>query len=119
MATSGVSRPLRCKDYARLNLRDWSYRTLKAFCTELVKRAALNDEEKVKAIEVLTYLNDARLPMGDKKRAWTLNIIREHLTKIFKATPRLKDNAGGLVRPHRLGVPESRSGRRRATKRSW
>ena len=84
------------KDYTRLHLRDWSYRTLKAFCAEMVESAAANDEETAKAIEVLTFLNDARLPTGDKKRAWTLNIIREHLTKIFKATPRLKDNADGL-----------------------
>ncbi len=84
------------KDYGRLNLRDWSYATLKAFCAELVARAAASDEEKAKAVEVLTYLNDARLPTGAKKRAWTLNIIREHLTKIFQSTPRLKDNAGGL-----------------------
>ena len=84
------------KDFVRANLRDWSYGTLNAFCTEMVKRAALNDDEKGKAVEVLTYLNDARLPAGDKKRAWTLNIIREHLTKIFKASPRLKDKADRL-----------------------
>ena len=75
--------------------------------------------KQVKAIEVLTYLNDIRLPTGDKKRAWVLNIVREHLTKIFKATPGLKDNAGRLVRAASIGRPESRSGRRRATKRSW
>jgi glutamate synthase domain-containing protein 1/glutamate synthase domain-containing protein 3 len=84
------------KDYARLNLQNWSYKTLKAFCAEMVKLAALSDDEKARVIEVLTYLNDKRLPTGDKKRAWTLNIIREHLTKIFKSTPRLKDNADGL-----------------------
>ncbi len=84
------------KDYARANLQNWSYKTLKAFCAEMVKLAVLNDDEKAKAIEVLTYLNDMRLPAGDKKRAWTLDIIREHLTKIFKSAPRLKDNADGL-----------------------
>ena len=30
----------------------------------MVKLAAANDEEKAKAIEVLTYLNDMRLPIG-------------------------------------------------------
>jgi glutamate synthase domain-containing protein 1/glutamate synthase domain-containing protein 3 len=84
------------KAYARLHLPEWSYRTLKAFCAETAAAAAANDDQKAKAIEVLNYLNDARLPTGGKKRAWTLNIVREYLTKIFKSTPRLKDNAGGL-----------------------
>ena len=84
----------------------------------MVELAAANDEETAKALEVLTYLNDARLPTGGKKRAWTLNLIREHLTKIFKATPRLKDNAGGLFA--RIDWASRRSlGRSRGAENSW
>ena len=52
-------------------------------------------------------MNDIRLPVGDKKRSWTLNIIRDSLTRIFKAIPGIKENAGSVVHPYRLDNPQS------------
>ena len=53
----------------RQNLADWNYKTLEAFVTALVNLAKESDEDKAKAIEVLTYLNDIRLPLGEKSAA--------------------------------------------------
>jgi glutamate synthase domain-containing protein 1/glutamate synthase domain-containing protein 3 len=84
------------KSFASDKLAGWNYRTLQSFCKKIENLAKTGDENKSRAIEVLTFLNDIRLPMGDKKRSWTLNIIRESLTRIFKATPKIKDEFGGL-----------------------
>ena len=35
-------------------------------------------------------------PLAIRNAAWTLNIIRESLTRIFKALPSIKDNAGSM-----------------------
>jgi glutamate synthase domain-containing protein 3 len=74
----------------------WNYATLKSYCKQLEKQAAAGDADKAKAIEVLTYLNDRRLPPGAKKRSWSLDIIRESLTRIFKKTPSIKAADGGF-----------------------
>jgi hypothetical protein len=34
-------------------------------------------------------LNDIHLPLGDKKRAWVLHIVRDSLTRLFNAVPKL------------------------------
>jgi len=83
------------KKFAAANIAGWTYKTLQSFCKELIEHAEINDVERSKAIEVLTYLNDARLSPGDKRRNWTLQIIRESLIKIFKAVPKIKENASG------------------------
>jgi glutamate synthase domain-containing protein 1/glutamate synthase domain-containing protein 3 len=72
------------------NLPNWNYATLISRCKELESQAARGDEEKTRVIELLTYLNDAHLPLGEKKRAWTLHLIRESLTRVLKATPAIK-----------------------------
>jgi glutamate synthase domain-containing protein 1/glutamate synthase domain-containing protein 3 len=77
---------------AAAGLANWNYATLQAYCKTLEKLAKNGDDEKSKAIEVLTYLNDARLPVGRKKRSWTLNHIRKSLTRLFKTTPTIKDH---------------------------
>jgi glutamate synthase domain-containing protein 1/glutamate synthase domain-containing protein 3 len=84
------------KDFVRRDLAGWNYKTLGTFCSSLVKRAAVSDDEKARAIEILTFMNDIRLPVGEKKRAWTLNIVRHHLTKIFRATSTIKENSGSI-----------------------
>jgi glutamate synthase domain-containing protein 1/glutamate synthase domain-containing protein 3 len=83
------------KEFAKQNLAGWNYKTLQAFCDSLVKLAKKDDDAKTQVIELLTYLNDIRLSVGDKKRSWTLNIVRESLRSVFKATPRVKDEFGG------------------------
>jgi glutamate synthase domain-containing protein 1/glutamate synthase domain-containing protein 3 len=84
------------KELAGQNLSTWSYGTVLAFCRDLTAQAGQNDENKAKAIEILTYLNDIRLPLGDKKRCWVLNTIRDSLTKIFKNTPKIKEQYGSV-----------------------
>jgi glutamate synthase domain-containing protein 1/glutamate synthase domain-containing protein 3 len=71
------------------------YSALQSFCRTLGRQARESDENQAKAIEILTYLNDARLPLGPKKRSWTLSIIRNNLTRIFHNTPPLARGAGG------------------------
>ncbi len=86
------------KDYLRRSLNDWSYTSLRYFCQKLVEKAKSDDQAKVKAIELLTYLNDYHLPTGDKKRSSVLQIIRESLTKIFSHSPELNENSKSIYR---------------------
>ena len=78
------------------NLAGWNYTTLISRCKELEEQAGNGDEEKAKAIELLTYLNDARFPLGAKKRNWTLHIVRKSLTRIFRATSEIKSHYDSL-----------------------
>ena len=90
------AQPVEFKEYAAKGLAVWNYQTLKSFCKKLENQAALDDTARSNVIEVLTYLNDIRLPVGDKRRNWTLNIIRDSLSRVFKAVPSIKSAAGGL-----------------------
>jgi glutamate synthase domain-containing protein 1/glutamate synthase domain-containing protein 3 len=78
------------------SLQSWNYSTLQAVCKSLEQQSADSDDDKSKAIELLTYMNDFHLPLGRKKRAWTLNIVRDSLTSVFKATPSIKDHFDSL-----------------------
>ena len=84
------------KDYAARGLASWNYKTLQNFCKKLEEQSAADDQVRSKAIEVLTYLNDMRLPIGDKRRNWTIDLIRQSLTRLFKSVPDIKAHAGGL-----------------------
>ena len=77
------------KEYCRAHITGWSYKTLQNFGQKLGDLAKRSDEQKAKAIEVLTYLNDIRMPVGEKRRNLTLNIIRDSLAGIFSVTPKL------------------------------
>ena len=85
-------------DYCCKNMADWDYSALKYLCKELTKQANLSDENKAKAIQVLTFLNDRRFPTGDKKRSSVLQIVRERLTSIFAAAPNLNGGVPGIYR---------------------
>lgn len=82
------------KKIARKDLAGWDYQALREFASGLVAAAKNDDAARAGAIEVLTYLNDIRIPLGDKKLAWTLNIIRDSLTAIFKAVPSISSLPG-------------------------
>lgn len=84
------------KEFSRKNIADWSDKTLQNFCQKLVREAKVSDEGKKKAIEVLTYLNDIRMPLGDKKRSQVLLSIRGSLTKIFNATSKMAANSDSM-----------------------
>ena len=79
------------KGFLSQNLAGWNYATLRSFCKELKMLATRSDEAKTKAIDILTYLNDIRIPLGEKKRSWVLNIVRNSLSEVFKATSGIKD----------------------------
>lgn len=87
------------KEYCRKHITDWSYKTLQDFCKKLIalaigsKPAIACDEEKENAIAVLTWLNDIHMPVGEKKRSLTLQIIRDSLSGIFNATPKLDSSS--------------------------
>jgi glutamate synthase domain-containing protein 1 len=82
--------------YCLENISAWDYTTLQHLCEELKRRAELSDENKEKAIELLTFLNDRRYPTGEKKRSSVLQMIRDSLTSIFKSSPRLNENDLGI-----------------------
>ncbi len=86
------------KEFFRKNLAGWDYKSLQTFCSEMVERAGQSDDLKAKAIEVLTYLNDIRMPLGEKKRSWVLDIIRDSLTGIFNAVPGMKTDSQSIYR---------------------
>jgi glutamate synthase domain-containing protein 1/glutamate synthase domain-containing protein 3 len=86
------------KDYGTTQLPGWDYAALGHFCREVADQGAKNDPAKTKAIEVLTFLNDRRLATGAKKRSSTLHIIRENLTALFKATPKISANGSSIYR---------------------
>ncbi|HSW57861.1 MAG TPA: hypothetical protein VLH15_05630, partial [Dehalococcoidales bacterium] len=81
---------------AETGLSDWNYSALQAFCQSLEIQSQAGDEEKSRAVELLTHLNDRRLALGQKRRNWTLHLIRESLTRIFKATASIKDHLDNL-----------------------
>jgi len=83
------------KGFAAKNIAGWGYSSLRSFCSELAEQAGSNDEAKAKAIEALTFLNDIRLPLGNKKRRLVLQIVRESLTGIFSDSPPIGDGARG------------------------
>lgn len=84
--------PSEFKSFCRKNLTNWSYETVRSFCQDLTEQAFGNDIGRALAIEILTYLNDIRLPSGDKKRSTILHIVRESLTDIFKTVPKIENS---------------------------
>ncbi len=85
-------------DYFLKNIEAWSYFELKHLCATLIQQANASDGHKRSAIEFLTFLNDRRYPTGAKKRSSVLQIVRESLTAIFKASPTLNEDTSGGYR---------------------
>jgi glutamate synthase domain-containing protein 1/glutamate synthase domain-containing protein 3 len=87
------------KKYVHQNLAGWSYATLHDVCRRLVEHASppQADTARVRVIEVLTYLNDIHMPLGDKKRSRVLNIVRDSLTRIFNVAPPITSGDGKSV----------------------
>jgi len=86
------------KHYCQRHLSDWDYASLLSFCRELVAKAKVSANFKTQAIEILTYLNDRPLAVGEKKRSSVLQIIRSSLLEIFESSPRLDENSAGNYR---------------------
>jgi glutamate synthase domain-containing protein 1/glutamate synthase domain-containing protein 3 len=86
------------QQYCCRQMNDWDYTAISYFSKELEKIANDNDENKSKAIEILTHLMDRRFSTGDKKRSAILQIIKESLTSIFNASPDLEQNASSRYR---------------------
>ncbi len=82
--------PSELKNFIRDNLKNWSYETIRSFCQELTEHASVNEISRAQAIEILTYINDIRLPLGDNKRSNVLHIVRESLTDIFQNVPKIE-----------------------------
>jgi len=86
------------KEFCRNNLASWSLEAFQTFCQELIEHADDNDFYKMRAIDILTYLNDMYLPPGNKKRSSLLQIIRQSLTDIFSKTPGIASNAPNVYK---------------------
>jgi glutamate synthase domain-containing protein 1/glutamate synthase domain-containing protein 3 len=83
------------KAACKLGLAGWTLDELGDFGDSLAALAGTGDEGRTAAIDVLTYLNDARLPLGRKKRSDVLNAVREALDRIFDAVPVLEGKTTG------------------------
>jgi glutamate synthase domain-containing protein 1/glutamate synthase domain-containing protein 3 len=79
-------------------MAQWDYADLRHFCSALVARADESDTDKVKAIDVLTNLNDRHYPTGDKKRSAVLHTVRQSLAEIFASSPKFGENGSGSFR---------------------
>jgi glutamate synthase domain-containing protein 1/glutamate synthase domain-containing protein 3 len=82
------------KEWAAQNLAALSYPALDFLCCSLIKEAKGSDAARGKAIEILTYMNDVRVPLGTKKRSLVLATVRNSLDRIFSGVPQLKEQAG-------------------------
>ncbi|MDD5703332.1 MAG: hypothetical protein PHU23_14950, partial [Dehalococcoidales bacterium] len=86
----------RLKSMLTDKLAGWDYRTFQGICRSLVTQSRESAEALSKAIEILTWLNDTPLPLGGKKRSWTLHIVRSSLTRMFRSVPGIKSKEGNL-----------------------
>ena len=84
------------KKFCVTKMAEWDFSSVKHVCTELAAMANENDANKIKAIKILTHLNDKIFSTGNKKRNSVLQIVRQHLTHIFDSTPCLDENTGRL-----------------------
>ena len=86
------------KEFCRQHLADWDCASIQAFCKGLVEQAVRSDGARARAIETLTYLNDMRLAYGQMKRSAVLGIVKDSLTGVFDATPKLQEPSSSSYR---------------------
>jgi len=84
--------------WLRKNLAGYSFPDFTYLCQEITRSARVSDSYRTKAIEMLTFLNDVRLPLGGKRRSWVLSLIRESLDAIFHETPGLAEESESIYR---------------------
>ncbi|RJQ39706.1 MAG: glutamate synthase [Dehalococcoidia bacterium] len=86
------------KEFCRKNIAGWDYAALRHFCAGLADEASGNDTIRATAVNVLTYINDIRLPLGNKKRSLVLQTVRESLAGIFAAIPEISKKSTGTYK---------------------
>ena len=91
-------KPTALQQSCRALLPAWDYASLGQFCDELVIEAEKSDGHKARAIDLLTHLNDRPIPTGTKKRSAVLQMIRQSLTTIFTASPKMNANGNSRYR---------------------
>jgi len=67
---------------------------------DVVAEQATDDARRQAAIEALTLANDRRYDTRDKKRSWTLHVVRSALRRVFDSIPLLGE--GGTSRYRRI-----------------
>jgi glutamate synthase domain-containing protein 1/glutamate synthase domain-containing protein 3 len=80
------------------NIGKWNYASVIFLCHEIENVGQQSDKSREAAIELLTYLNDARYGTGDKKRGSVLQIIRDSLRRLFESTPDFSMESTGQFR---------------------
>jgi len=80
------------------NIGGWDYETLRHACSELTELSGQSDDFISKAIGILTCLNDSRYPLGFKKRALILDMIRSSLDSIFSSAAGISRKGSGRYR---------------------
>jgi len=86
------------KQWSVSQMETWDYPSLERFCREVQEHSTGGDAAKAKAIDLLTYLNNRRFSTGNKKRSSVLQMVRENLTGVFLASPKLNENSNSAYR---------------------
>ncbi len=94
----GAMNTLDLKDYCVKNMSIWDYADLERMIEFLCDHARQDDEDKARAIEVLTHLNDRYFDTGAKKRSSVLTLVRDVLSRIFTSTPKLDHHSTSRYR---------------------
>ncbi len=80
------------KKYCTSEFGKLDFLEIKLLCSTIQALAQNTDGQKIMAIDLLTHLNDMIFPVANKKRSSVLQIIRQSLTNIFKASPKIGKN---------------------------
>mgnify|MGYP000492358760 CR=1 FL=1 len=84
------------KKYCTSEFAELDFQEIQQVCLTIEALAQKNDDKKAMAINLLTHLNDMIFPVANKKRSSVLQIIRQSLTAIFKASPKIGEDKNSL-----------------------
>jgi len=93
-----TGKPVALFEYIKDNIVVCDYNTFRWSLNELRTLAAENDEDRKTIIEALTWLNDQRYDIGDKKRSSILRAIHYCLHDIFSDIPSFRENSHSRYR---------------------
>ncbi|MFK5952487.1 MAG: hypothetical protein QM498_05465 [Desulfobacterium sp.] len=84
------------KKYCTSKFAALDFQEIQQVCLTIEALAQTNDDQKAMAIDLLTHLNDMIFPVANKKRSSVRQIIRQSLTAIFKASPKIGEDNNSL-----------------------
>ena len=84
------------KKYCTSEFAELDFKQIQQVCLTIEALAQKSDGQKAMAIDLLTHLNDMIFPVANKKRSSVLQIIRQSLTAIFKASPKIGEHKNSM-----------------------